>query len=158
METQLDQDDEREQQRVIRRAAERGDDASPGFLQERFTFDKAGSAACRQPIASVRAATRGRNAADLNLDGHVDGADLGRFMTRLYGVDVAVRYKQTVIGVAWALIRPLLTMVVFTVIFGRVAKLPSPGDVPYALLVFAAMLPWQFFATALDDNGNGNQY
>ena len=63
--------------------------------------------------------------------------------------DSAVRYKQTFIGVAWALIRPLLTMVVFTVIFGKLAKLPSDGDAPYAILVFAAMLPWQFFSTAL---------
>jgi len=63
--------------------------------------------------------------------------------------DIAVRYKQTVIGVAWAVIRPLLTMVVFTIIFGRLAKLPSNGDAPYALLVFAGMLPWQFFSSAL---------
>lgn len=63
--------------------------------------------------------------------------------------DIAVRYKQTFIGVAWALIRPLLTMVVFMVIFGRLAKLPTEGDAPYAILVFAAMLPWQFFSTAL---------
>jgi len=63
--------------------------------------------------------------------------------------DISVRYKQTFIGVAWALIRPFLTMVVFTVIFGRLAKLPSDGDAPYAILVFAAMLPWQFFSTAL---------
>jgi len=63
--------------------------------------------------------------------------------------DIAVRYKQTFIGVAWALIRPFLTMVVFTVIFGKLAKLPSDGDAPYAILVFAAMLPWQFFSTAL---------
>ena len=63
--------------------------------------------------------------------------------------DIAVRYKQTFIGVAWALIRPFLTMVVFTVIFGRLAKLPTEGDAPYAILVFAAMLPWQFFSTAL---------
>ena len=63
--------------------------------------------------------------------------------------DIAVRYKQTFIGVAWALIRPFLTMVVFTVIFGKLAKLPSQGDAPYAVLVFAAMLPWQFFASAL---------
>lgn len=63
--------------------------------------------------------------------------------------DIAVRYKQTFIGVAWALIRPLLTMVVFTVIFGKLAKLPSEGDAPYAVLVFAGMLPWQFFSTAL---------
>ncbi len=63
--------------------------------------------------------------------------------------DVVVRYKQTFIGVAWALIRPFLTMVVFTVIFGRLANLPSEGAAPYALLVFAGMLPWQFFSTAL---------
>jgi lipopolysaccharide transport system permease protein len=62
-----------------------------------------------------------------------------------------VRYKQTVIGVAWAVIRPFLAMVVFTVIFGRIAKLPSDGAAPYALMVFAGMLPWTFFATALAD-------
>lgn len=65
--------------------------------------------------------------------------------------DLSVRYKQTVIGVAWALIRPFLTMVIFTILFGKIAKLPSEGDAPYALLVFAAMLPWQFFATALGE-------
>jgi len=65
--------------------------------------------------------------------------------------DIAVRYKQTFIGVAWALIRPFLTMIVFTVIFGKLAKLPSDGDAPYAILVFAAMLPWQFFSTALSN-------
>ena len=65
--------------------------------------------------------------------------------------DVSVRYKQTVIGIAWALIRPFLTMVVFTVIFGKVAKLPSEGTAPYALMVFAGMLPWTFFATALSE-------
>jgi lipopolysaccharide transport system permease protein len=83
--------------------------------------------------------------------------DLWRFRELFYVLawrDLSVRYKQTVVGVAWALIRPLLTMLVFTVIFGRVAKLPSPGDVPYALLVFAAMLPWQFFATALTESSN----
>ncbi|WP_425336402.1 ABC transporter permease [Synechococcus elongatus] len=63
--------------------------------------------------------------------------------------DVAVRYKQTFIGVAWALIRPFLTMIVFTVIFGNLAKLPSEAGAPYPILVFAAMLPWQFFANAL---------
>jgi len=68
--------------------------------------------------------------------------------------DVSVRYKQTVIGVAWALIRPFLTMVVFTIIFGKVAKLPSDGTAPYALMVFAGMLPWQFFATALSEASN----
>ena len=63
--------------------------------------------------------------------------------------DIAVRYKQTVIGAAWALIRPFLTMVVFTVVFGKIAKLPSDGTAPYALMVFAGMLPWTFFATAV---------
>ena len=59
--------------------------------------------------------------------------------------DISVRYKQTVIGAAWALIRPFLTMVVFTVVFGKLAKLPSDGTTPYALMVFAGMLPWSFF-------------
>jgi lipopolysaccharide transport system permease protein len=68
--------------------------------------------------------------------------------------DLAVRYKQTVIGVAWALIRPVLMMIVFTVVFGRIAKLPSEGAAPYAIMVFAAMLPWQFFAAALTESSN----
>lgn len=68
--------------------------------------------------------------------------------------DVSVRYKQTAIGVAWALVRPFLTMLVFTIIFGKVAKLQAPTGVPYALLVFAGMLPWQFFATALGEASN----
>ena len=68
--------------------------------------------------------------------------------------DLSVRYKQTVIGVAWAIIRPFLTMIVFTVIFGKVANLPSDGNAPYALLVFAAMLPWTLFATSLSDASN----
>jgi lipopolysaccharide transport system permease protein len=65
--------------------------------------------------------------------------------------DVAVRYKQTVIGAAWAIIRPFLTMVVFTVIFGKLANLPSEGTAPYAIMVFAGMLPWTFFSGALSD-------
>jgi lipopolysaccharide transport system permease protein len=68
--------------------------------------------------------------------------------------DISVRYKQTVIGAAWALIRPFLTMVVFTVIFGKLAGLPSDGAAPYALMVFAGLLPWSFFATALSDASN----
>ena len=63
--------------------------------------------------------------------------------------DVAVRYKQTIIGAAWAVLRPFLTMVIFTVVFGRVAKLPSDGATPYALLVFAGLLPWTLFSSAL---------
>jgi lipopolysaccharide transport system permease protein len=68
--------------------------------------------------------------------------------------DLSVRYRQTVIGAAWALIRPFLTMVVFTVIFGKLAKLPSDGTTPYALMVFAGMLPWTFFATAVSTASN----
>jgi len=65
--------------------------------------------------------------------------------------DFTVRYRQTVIGIAWAVIRPVLTVVIFTVIFGRVAKLPTEAAAPYALMVFAGMLPWTFFSTALAD-------
>ena len=68
--------------------------------------------------------------------------------------DISVRYKQTIIGILWAIIRPFLTMVVFTVIFGRIAKLPSDGSAPYALMVFAAMLPWSLFSNALSESSN----
>ena len=67
--------------------------------------------------------------------------------------DILVRYKQTVIGIAWSVIRPLLTMLVFTVVFGRLAKLPNEG-VPYPILVFSAMLPWQYFANAMQESSN----
>jgi len=68
--------------------------------------------------------------------------------------DLSVRYKQTVIGVLWVVLRPLLSMVVFTVIFGHIAHLPSDGSAPYALLVFAGLLPWTFFSTGLTDAAN----
>lgn len=68
--------------------------------------------------------------------------------------DISVRYKQTIIGIVWAIIRPVLTMAVFTVIFGYIAKLPSDGSTPYALLVFAAMLPWSLFSSALSEASN----
>jgi lipopolysaccharide transport system permease protein len=68
--------------------------------------------------------------------------------------DVSVRYKQSIFGLAWALVRPFLTMVVFTVVFSKVAKLPAEGAAPYALMVFAGLLPWQFFASALTDSSN----
>src|ERR1700730_10066356 len=68
--------------------------------------------------------------------------------------DILVRYKQTAVGIAWAVVRPFLTMLVFTLVFNRVANLSSPGTVPYPLLVMAAMLPWQFFATALTESGS----
>ena len=82
--------------------------------------------------------------------------DLWRYRELLYFLawrDILVRYKQTIIGLAWALIRPFLTMVVFTIVFGNLAKLPS-GGAPYPILVFAAMLPWQFFANALSECSN----
>ncbi|AMK78702.1 MULTISPECIES: ABC transporter permease [Methylomonas] len=68
--------------------------------------------------------------------------------------DFKVRYKQTAIGAAWAVIRPLLTMLVFTVIFGRIAKLPTEGEAPYAIMVFTAMLPWNFFSNTLSESAN----
>jgi lipopolysaccharide transport system permease protein len=68
--------------------------------------------------------------------------------------DIAVRYKQTVIGVLWAVVRPLLTMVVFTIIFGRIARLPTEGAAPYPIMVFAGMLPWFLFATILGEASN----
>ncbi len=67
--------------------------------------------------------------------------------------DILVRYKQTAIGIAWSVIRPLATMLVFTVVFGKLAKLPSNG-VPYPVMVYAAMLPWQFFANSLTESSN----
>lgn len=68
--------------------------------------------------------------------------------------DVAVQYKQTVVGILWAVLRPLLTMAAFTIVFSKIAKLPTEGEAPYALMVFAAMLPWQLFATSLTATAN----
>ena len=82
--------------------------------------------------------------------------DLWRYRELFYFLawrDILVRYKQTVIGIAWSVIRPLLTMVVLTVVFGKLGKFPS-GGVPYPILVFSAMLPWQFFANALSESSN----
>lgn len=84
-------------------------------------------------------------------------ADLWRYRELFFILawrDISVRYKQTIIGLAWAIIRPFLTMVVFTVIFGRLAKLPSDGNAPYALMVFSAMLPWSLFSTSLSEASN----
>lgn len=82
--------------------------------------------------------------------------DLWRYRELFYFLawrDILVRYKQTVVGVAWAVIRPLVTMVVLTIVFGRLAKMDS-GGIPYPILVFCGMLPWQFFATAFSESGN----
>ncbi len=67
--------------------------------------------------------------------------------------DILVRYKQTYLGIAWAVLQPVLTMVILVVVFGRFAKLPS-GGAPYAVLVMCALLPWQFFASALSESSN----
>ncbi|MGE4440986.1 MAG: ABC transporter permease [Desulfomicrobium sp.] len=68
--------------------------------------------------------------------------------------DIAVQYKQTVVGILWAVLRPFLTMLAFTFVFGKVANLPSEGTAPYALMVFTAMLPWQLFSSALSSSAN----
>ena len=68
--------------------------------------------------------------------------------------DLSVRYKQTIIGILWAILRPFLTMIVFTIIFSKVAKLPSDSSAPYALMVFVAMLPWSLFSSSLTESSN----
>jgi lipopolysaccharide transport system permease protein len=83
-------------------------------------------------------------------------ADLWRYRELFFFLswrDILVRYKQTVIGVLWAVLRPLLTMIVFTVVFGKLAKMPSDG-LPYPVFVYVAMLPWQFFAQSLAEASN----
>ncbi len=83
--------------------------------------------------------------------------DLWRYRELFYILswrDIKVRYKQTVIGAAWSIIRPLLTTLIFTIVFSRIAKLQNPGAAPYALMVFAGMLPWQFFSNALSESSN----
>jgi lipopolysaccharide transport system permease protein len=83
--------------------------------------------------------------------------DLWRYRELFYFLawrDILVRYKQTVVGIGWAVIRPFLTTVVFTVLFSKVAKVPAPSNTPYMLLVMAGMLPWQFFATSLSESSN----
>jgi lipopolysaccharide transport system permease protein len=82
--------------------------------------------------------------------------DLFRYRELFYFLawrDILVRYKQTVIGILWAVLRPFLTMVIFVFVFSRIAKLPSEG-VPYPVMVFAAMLPWQLFSTSLSEGSN----
>ncbi len=84
-------------------------------------------------------------------------ADLWRYRELFYILswrDIKVRYKQTVVGALWSIIRPLLTMIIFTLVFSKIAKLPSEGAAPYAIMVYAAMLPWQFFSNALSESSN----
>jgi lipopolysaccharide transport system permease protein len=83
--------------------------------------------------------------------------DLWRFRELFYILslrDIKVRYKQTVLGVLWAIIRPLLTMYVLTFVFGRVAKMDTQSIVPYTIIVFAGLLPWQFFSNSLTESSN----
>jgi lipopolysaccharide transport system permease protein len=82
--------------------------------------------------------------------------DLWEYRELLYFLvwrDVKVRYKQTVLGAAWAIIQPFFTMVVFSIFFGRLAKIPSDG-IPYPIFAYCALLPWQLFAHALTESGN----
>lgn len=83
--------------------------------------------------------------------------DLWRYRELFYILswrDIKVRYKQTVIGVLWSVLRPLLTMMIFTFVFAKVAKFDAPAGVEYAILVFAGLLPWQFFAAGLTEASN----
>src|SRR5579872_2196968 len=82
----------------------------------------------------------------------IDTAELWRFRELLYFLvwrDFKVRYKQTALGVAWAVLQPVFNMVVFTIIFGRLAHLPSDG-LPYAVFVYAGLLPWTFFSASVN--------
>src|SRR5688572_5056167 len=83
--------------------------------------------------------------------------DLWRYRELFYILswrDIKVRYKQTTLGILWAIIRPLLTMIVFTFVFGKIAKMETHSTVPYAIIVFAGLLPWQFFSNALTESSN----
>jgi homopolymeric O-antigen transport system permease protein len=82
---------------------------------------------------------------------HLDVSELWHFrelLARLVWRDIAVRYKQTSIGIAWAIVQPFLTMVVFTFVFGRFANFPSK-DIPYPIFTYSALLPWTYFASAV---------
>jgi len=91
-----------------------------------------------------------RSWAPLNLHDLWNYRELLYFLTRR---DIQVRYRQTALGVAWAVIQPLFTMLIFTIFFGRLAGVPSEG-IPYPLFAYAGLLPWTFFANALTTSGN----
>jgi lipopolysaccharide transport system permease protein len=85
------------------------------------------------------------------------GAELWRYRELFVFLtlrDVLVRYKQTAVGILWSVLRPLLTMAIFTLVFGHIAKMPADGSAPYALMVFAALMPWQIFANAVQESSN----
>jgi lipopolysaccharide transport system permease protein len=113
----------------------------------KHTTLEAALGATRRPVTVIRP-TKGWVAPGLR--------DLWTYRELLYFLvwrDIKVRYKQTVLGVVWAVLQPLLTMLIFTVVFGRFAKVPSDG-VPYPIFAFCALLPWQLFAFALSESGN----
>jgi len=91
-----------------------------------------------------------RGLADFNLKEIWDYRDLMFFLAWR---DINIRYKQTILGAAWAVVQPVMTMILFTIFFGRMAGVPSEG-VPYPLFAFAALLPWQYFATTLGNAAN----
>ena len=83
--------------------------------------------------------------------------DLWRFRELFYILswrDIRVRYRQTILGFLWAIIRPLLTMLVFTYVFGKLASMPVEGIAPYSIMVFAGLLPWQFFSNSLTESSS----
>lgn len=83
--------------------------------------------------------------------------DIWRFKGLFYYLawrDILVRYKQTAIGILWSVLRPLLTIIVFTLVFNKLGNFPSEGAVPYAIMVCAAMLPWQYFSSAFSESAN----
>src|SRR5271166_5572392 len=100
-----------------------------------------------QPLISIRPS---RTWVALNLRDLWAYRELLLFLTWR---DVQVRYKQTVLGVAWAIIQPLATMLIFTLFFGKLAGMPSE-DIPYPLFAYAGLLPWTFFSNALTNSGN----
>jgi lipopolysaccharide transport system permease protein len=100
-----------------------------------------------QPLVSIRA---GKKWAALDLKSLWAYRELLYFLTWR---DVKVRYKQTLLGAAWAIIQPLFTMVIFTIFFGKLANVPSDG-IPYPLFAYAGLLPWTFFSNAVTNSGN----
>jgi lipopolysaccharide transport system permease protein len=128
-------------------ASDEGDRMAPGSMtsDERSSLIRQSAPA---PILVIRP-TRGWRSVDLR--------ELWTCRELLYFLglrDIKVRYKQTVLGAAWTIVQPVMTMIVFAVFFGRVAGLASQSDVPYPLFVYAALLPWQFFTTSVTQSAS----
>jgi lipopolysaccharide transport system permease protein len=136
--------------------------AAPGWLglisarKRPDGFAIANSEKAEMPLRTVGKPSLNEFVIEAGTIGRQYWRDLWRYRELFYFLawrDFLVRYKQTVVGVAWSLIRPLLTMLILTLVFGRIGKMPAAG-VPYPLLVFCGILPWQFFSTALFESGN----